>query len=184
METEPSTRLIIHAQPHPTLEVQRAGFPLDHRYVEQCWAPLIGPSSTLLLRRLPWLWREGTSVSVDVWELGRSLGLGSAIGRNNKISLTLQRLAHFGFAEPCAPGELDVYTEAPPLSERQLNRVPMWTRGLHEQLLHAHLGEHSHPSRCAPLGPPSPAVQHLQARLARLQHPTSDTPAVGAELAR
>ena len=184
METEPNSRLVIHAQPHPSLEVRRAGFSLDHRYVEQCWAPLIGPSSTLLLRRLPWLWREGTSVSVDVGDLGRSLGLGSAVGRNTKISRTLQRVVHFGFGEPCAPGELDVYTEVPPLSERQLARVPMWTRVLHEQLLSAHLSELSHPSRSAPLPVPSPTADRLRERLARLEHGSPAVASNGLDVAR
>lgn len=183
MEIEPNSRLVIHAHPHPSLEVRRAGFSLDHRYVEQCWAPLIGPSSTLLLRRLPWLWREGTSVSVDVGELGRSLGLGSAVGRNTKISRTLQRVVHFGFGEPCAPGELDVYTEVLPLSERQLARVPTWTRALHEQLLSAHLSELSHPSRSAALPVPSPTTDRLRERLARLEHGSPAMAANGLDVA-
>lgn len=184
MDTDRSDRLVIHAHPHPDFEVQRVGFPLDHRYVEQCWAPIIGPSSTLLLRRLPWLWRSGTSVTVDVGELGRSLGLGASVGKNTKITRTLQRLVQFRFADPVAPGELNVFTEAPPLSERQLDRVPMWTRVLHEQLLSAHLGELSHPSRSAPLTAPSPAVDQLHERLARLEHRGPDISAVGAELSR
>lgn len=51
MDTNQLVRL--HAVPHPSAPVRQAGFPLDHPYIEQCWASLIGPTSVLLLRRLP-----------------------------------------------------------------------------------------------------------------------------------
>ena len=164
-----NSRIVLHARPHPVLEVQRAGFPLDHRYVEQCWAPVIGPSSTLLLRRLPWLWRAGTTVSVDTADLGRSLGLGGGTGRNSVITRTLDRIVQFRFATWSDAGELDVFTEAPPLSPKQLARVPAWTRVLHEQLLTAHLGQLAHPSTSLP----NDAATQLRDRLDRLQNRTA-----------
>jgi hypothetical protein len=73
METPAS--LEVHPAPHPRLGVHRAGFPLDNPYLEQCWIPVLGPSSVLLLRRVPWLWRDATPAEVDVAELGAQLGL-------------------------------------------------------------------------------------------------------------
>ena len=137
METSHVLRL--HGVPHPAAPVRQAGFPLDHPYVEQCWAPVIGPTSVLLLRRLPVLWREGMSIEVEVDELAGSLGLGNSSGRHGAMRRTLDRLARFRFAEFAGPADLEVFTEAPPLPGRQLDRLPAWTRDRHEHLLGAHL---------------------------------------------
>lgn len=131
--------LIVHAAGHPVPAVHRAGFPLDHPYLERCWAPILGPSSILLLRRMPDLWKQSyPTIGVPLDELGRSLGLGGT-GRNSPLWRTLERLVTFRFAAWSGDRELDVYTEAPPLSARHLERVPESTRTLHEQLLGAHL---------------------------------------------
>lgn len=137
METPAS--LEVHPAPHPKLEVHRAGFPLDHPYIEQCWTPVLGPSSVLLLRRIPWLWREATPAEVDVGELGAQLGLGRGDGRHSPIARTVDRIVRFRFAAWSGAGTLDVFTEAPPLSQRHLDRVPRWCANRHEQLLSAHL---------------------------------------------
>jgi hypothetical protein len=176
----PEQRLVIHARPHPDFEVQRAGFPLDHRYVEQCWAPVIGPSSTLLLRRLPWLWRAGTTVNVEVGDLGRSLGLGAGTRRNSIIGRTLERIVAFRFAEWSAAGVLDVFTEARPLSARQLEQVPIWTRVLHEQLLDAHLSQLADRATQPMPSPPDLATAMAE----RLSHMQSRTPDRSTGLAR
>jgi hypothetical protein len=44
---EPPEVLAIHAVPHPNRRVQRVGFALDDRYLEQVWAGVIGPSALL-----------------------------------------------------------------------------------------------------------------------------------------
>ena len=33
---------------HPDPRVGHAGFDLEHAYVERCWAPVLGPTSTAL----------------------------------------------------------------------------------------------------------------------------------------
>ncbi len=116
METNQLVRL--HAVPHPSAPVRRAGFPLDHPYLEQCWAPVIGPTSVLLLRRLPVLWRENVSIELELEELAGSLGLGHSTGRNAAcnapwIGLSVPvrggrgargpRRVHRGAARPCPP---------------------------------------------------------------------------------
>lgn len=169
METERVIRL--HGVPHPQPQVHQVGFPLDHAYVEQCWAPVIGPTSVLLLRRVPALWREGMPAEVDVAELAQSLGLGNSTGRSGTMQHTLERLERFRFASFSGPDDLDVFTEAPPLSSRHLERLPAWTFKRHEHLLGVHLDElarlHSRSDLTARLdrlsqpsapAPPSPAI--------------------------
>ena len=175
-DTSNDYRLIVHARPNPDLVVQRAGFPLDHRYVEQCWAPVVGPSSILLLRRLPWLWRAGTTLELDVADLSRSLGLGAGGSRHSTINRTIERVVAFRFARWSDARELEVFTETSPLSARQLERVPTWTRVLHHQLLDAHLAQLAeHAGR--PL--PSPACASPALAERRAQSRTASTPAIG-----
>ncbi len=137
--TTPSEVLDLHAIPHPSAPVRQAGFPLDHPYLEHCWTPVVGPSSVLLLRRCTWLWREATPAQIAVEDLAGQLGLGRGSGRNSPIRHTLERVVRFRFAAMAAPGELEVYTEVPPLPERQLERLPSWCRREHERLLGQHL---------------------------------------------
>lgn len=160
--------LIIHAAGHPLPAVHRVGFPLDHPYVERCWAPILGPSSILLLRRMPDLWKQAPTVGVPLDELARSLGLGAGTGRNSPMWRTLERVVTFRFAEWSGDRELDVFTEAPPLSPRHLDRVPQPTRDRHEQLLGAHLdGLATQPGTAASIDT-RPA--QMAERLDRLQH--------------
>lgn len=62
----------------PTPRVQRVGFDLTDPYVEHCWSAVIGPTSTLLLRRLPALWIARVPIDIGASDLSRSLGLGPA----------------------------------------------------------------------------------------------------------
>ena len=105
METQHLVRL--HPVPHPSAQVHRAGFGLDHPYIEQCWAPLLGPTSTLLLRRLPVLWHEHEHVEIEIGELARSLGLGASTGRHGSLQHTLDRLVRFRFADSEEPLDLE-----------------------------------------------------------------------------
>lgn len=137
METPAS--LEIHPAPHPNLEVHRAGFPLDHPYLEQCWTARaraqLGPAAA----GMPWLWRDATPAEIDVAELGAQLGLGHGDSRHSPIGRTVERIVRFRFASWSGPGVLDVFSEAPPLSHRHLDRVPQWCVERHEHLLSAHL---------------------------------------------
>ena len=138
MERTDTIRL--HATPHPSVEVRKAGFPLDHPYLEQCWTPLLGPTSVVLLRRIPQLWREhGFTAEMSAGELAASIGLGRSTGRNGPLLRTFERISRFRFAESCGPGELNVFTEVPPVRDRQLERLPAWNLRRHEELLGTHL---------------------------------------------
>lgn len=166
--------LVLHAVPHPDDAVRRVGFTLDHPYLEHCWAPVLGPTSVLLLRRATWLWRTTTSVTIGSEELARGLGLGKGTGRQSPLTRTLDRLAGFGFVVPSRPGEFDVHTEVALLRPRQLEKVPAWTRSVHEHLVTRRLEELRHTDQ--PAGPtPNP--------LGRPLHPPRPTRSTGLGLA-
>ncbi|MGQ0823795.1 MAG: hypothetical protein ACT4OX_01985 [Actinomycetota bacterium] len=150
---------------HPDARVQRVGFDLTDPYVEQCWSAVVGPSSTLLLRRLPALWVTQVPAEIDARELSQSLGLGTGVGAHSRLNTTLQRLARYGLARPVSDGSgLDVYLQVAPLNERQVARLPQWTRDAHERLFGAHLDQIDHLARH------HANVESITARLDRLQH--------------
>lgn len=149
---------------HPDTRVQRVGFDLTDPYVEQCWSAVVGPSSTLLLRRLPALWVAQVPAEIDASELSQSLGLGSGVGENCRLVNTLQRLVRFGLAEPAADGAgLDVYRQVAPLEPRQLARLPEWTRDTHDRMFGAHI------EQVDDLARHQASVASITARLDRLQ---------------
>jgi hypothetical protein len=149
---------------HPNARVRRIGFDLTDPYVEHCWSAVIGPSSTLLLRRLPTLWVARVPAEIDASELSQSLGLGGGVGEHSRLVNTLQRLVRFGLAAPAVDGAgLDVYRQVAPLSGRQLARLPEWTRDAHERLFGTHLEQIDHGARH------QASVASITARLDRLQ---------------
>jgi hypothetical protein len=169
MTTTPEV-IDLHPVPHPVATVRRAGFPLDHPYLEHCWTPLIGPSSVLLLRRCAWLWREAAPARIPTEELAGQLGLGKGTGRNSPVWHTVERIVRFRFAAMASPGELHVYTEVPPVAARQLERLPAWCRNEHERLLGQHLDglARSAGQAAAPPGSPPPPHVRMAQRLDRL----------------
>lgn len=164
---------------HPDRRVRQVGFGLTDPYVEQCWLALVGPSSTLLLRRLPELWQEQRPARIEASELSRSIGLGAGVGKTSPLLRTLDRLVHFKFAQPGASEhELDVYTEVPPLMAHQLGKVPQWTRDAHSRLLDAHLEQFDG------LSEHQAKIAAATARLDRVQHGHDRTQSVSATTPR
>lgn len=165
---ETPAELEIHPAPYPSLEVHRAGFPLDHPYLEQCWTPILGPSSVLLLRRTAELWRDAIPATVETTELAAQLGLGKGRGRNSPITKTLDRLVRFRFAGWAAPDVLDVYSEVRPLRTRDLHRVPDWTAARHDELLTSHLDQLRDRAQDGPAIPPRGPLDDAAAMARRL----------------
>lgn len=178
--TTASEAIAIHAVPHPAKEVRRFGFPLDHPYLEECWAPALGPSSVLLLRHCFALWRDSMPAQVESEDLARQLGLGHGTGRHSPLTHTIERLVRFRFASMASPGELDVFTEVPPLPVRTLERLPSWSRERHEHLLGQHLDGLAHASGTGPVPIEQPANVRMAQHLDRLaNHAGSQTPSLG-----
>lgn len=94
-------------------------------YVERFWLPILGPSTTLLLRRLAAeLDHEPDGVEVDLATTARALGLGSQGGRRSAFVRALDRSAQFGLAQHLGPARLAVRRRIPPLTQRQVVRLP------------------------------------------------------------
>lgn len=162
---------------HPDARVRNVGFDLTDPYVEQCWSAVIGPSSTLLLRRLPTLWVSEVPAVMGASDLSQSMGLGAGVRERSRFVNTLDRIVRFGLARPAADGDgLDVYRQVAPLSGRQLTRVPEWTRETHNRLFGAHLDQ------VGDRGGHQRDVASITARLDRLQHTrVTTTPSVSPQ---
>jgi len=174
MHTDDPAVLELHPVPHPNPGVARAGFGLSDPYLEACWAPVVGPSSTLLLRQCPERWKDGVPARVEAADLARSIGLGRGTGRNSPLTRTLERLERFGFLHRVSVTEVAVYTEVPPVSGRQLDHLPAWNRSRHEDLLGRHLEGLSRPTtRSQPDDPPR---MEMSERLAHLRRPAGPKP--------
>ncbi|HWL41515.1 MAG TPA: hypothetical protein VNQ73_01130 [Ilumatobacter sp.] len=122
--------LVLRASQHPNTVIARLGFDLRHRYLEECWAPVIGPASVLLLRRLPDLWQQQEPAELTPGELGRYVGL-----MRDATLHTLRRLERYGFARPDGHGEIDVFTTAGPVHNRDLDRLPPSSRAQHSLMV-------------------------------------------------
>jgi hypothetical protein len=164
---------------HPNPRVRQVGFELTDPYVEQCWSAVVGPSATLLLRRMPVLWAERVPAEIPASELGRSIGLGRGAGTSGRLAATLKRLAEFGLIRRAdsSGDNLEVFLEVAPLTQRQLARAPEWTRATHERLFGAHLeGLTGRSER-------QQKIATITARLDRLERPPgrSAQPATGLD---
>ena len=132
MDSIPST--VIEALPVRTWSdpvVEAHGYPIDSRYVETFWLPILGPSATWALRRLARI-AVTNDMTISVAELARALGLGSGIGRNSMIARTLSRLVMFGMARWDGQA-LAVRQAAAPLPARHLDRLTPSLRRAHER---------------------------------------------------
>ncbi|MHB8188826.1 MAG: hypothetical protein ACYDHP_00045 [Ferrimicrobium sp.] len=109
-----------------------SGYPVQSRYVELFWLPLLGPSSLILLRRLDQLLSAGSdSVTISTQELARSLGLGASSCHRSLLTKTIARCSDFHVLRNPDPETLSVRRRLHPLSDRQLTRLPAGLRELH-----------------------------------------------------
>lgn len=105
------------------------GDPLGHdprsTYVERFWLPVLGPSTTLLLRLLVnRLDRHPTGCTIDVTETARELGLGERPGRHGPFLRSVSRAIDFDMARSLGPGSVAIRQRLPTLSARHLARLP------------------------------------------------------------
>jgi hypothetical protein len=106
------------------------------RYVELYWLPVIGPSTTWLLRRLSYgLEVHGDGFELDLSETARSLGLGERMGKNSPFRRALQRLCTFELARAHGPDALAIRAHIPPLPLRHLSRLPESLQSSHRRWL-------------------------------------------------
>jgi hypothetical protein len=130
-------RFVARRWPDPSVE--RFGFPVKSPYTEAVLLPILGPATTLCLRRVgSWAAARPNGIDVDTRQLARDLGLGDSLSRNSAMSRTLTRLCQFDMA--CwVDGQLAVRTAVAPLSERHLRRLSPDLVRVHQWMVHQQL---------------------------------------------
>jgi hypothetical protein len=124
---------ILRIEPWDDPVVDRIGYPLRSDYVEQFWLGVLGPTSTWLLRRFDTvLGRHPAGFDLDLATLAGSLGLHFDPGQAGPFGRSIHRCVIFGLAQPIG-SRLAVRRNAPPLSVRQVARLPQALRASHDR---------------------------------------------------
>jgi hypothetical protein len=128
----------------------RNGYDAQSSYVEQFWLPVLGPSTTFLIRHLNTrLAREGEGVLLDAALTARALGLGEHPGRHAPFLRSIRRaidydLVSVGEREENTPEsevQLLVRRLVPMLSNRLAERLPEPLAREHHRALSRSTGE-------------------------------------------
>ncbi|MEW6475338.1 MAG: hypothetical protein AB1679_24040 [Actinomycetota bacterium] len=104
--------------------VEAAGHDPRSAYVETYWTGCLGPTATLLLRRIAgWLEECPEGFPLPLTPLARELGLGEATGRHSAVVRSLSRIVEFNMAQ-VRGDTLAVRRALPPLARRHEHRLP------------------------------------------------------------
>lgn len=102
-------------------------------YVETFWLPFIGPTSTLLLRRVAaWLDAAPGGVDVDRQQLAAELGCPGGLGRHSALQRTLERLCRFELATFLTGDAYLIRLYLPTLPAWRVARLPNHLIAAHE----------------------------------------------------
>ena len=115
----------LELEPFPDPVIDTLGHDPRSAYVERFWLPVLGPSTTLLLRLLTdRLEGSQKGMRIDVAETARALGLGQRQGRHGPFLRSLARAIDFDMVRYLGPGVIGVRRSLPTLSHRHLARLP------------------------------------------------------------
>lgn len=121
-------------RPWPDPVIDAVGVDPRSAYVEQFWLGVIGPSTTWLLRRLAaGLEAQPSGFDLPLATTARALGLGERGGRHSPFVRALARCCQFDLAQTRDDGALAVRRKVPPLSRRQVLRLPTPLQEAHER---------------------------------------------------
>jgi hypothetical protein len=124
-------------------------------YVETYWLSVLGPTTTWLLRRIATALDDNPGgFELDLADTARSMGLGERCGRHSPFTRAFTRLVQFDLAQPQGDPVLAVRRKIPPLTRRQVQRLPEALQASHQELLEAALR--------------TPDVEHLRRRARQL----------------
>lgn len=130
----------LHVEAWSDPVVDRVGHDPRSAYVERFWLGVLGPSTTLLLRRLAAEFdRRPEGFDLDLAETSRSLGLGGSKGRHSAFLRAIDRTTTFKLARRAGRHGLQVRRHLPPLTRGQLARLPTTVQEAHEDWNRAQL---------------------------------------------
>lgn len=143
-KTGPDIAPQLTIEPWADALVERHGHDPRSAYAETFWLPILGPSTTWLLRRLATGFdHEPGGYQLHCADLSRELGLGEALSKNSSFVRALDRTVKFNMAQ-LHETTLYVRRRVPPLADRQLTRLPPRLRRLHTSWLAPTLSDSEH----------------------------------------
>lgn len=102
-------------------------------YVERFWLSVLGPSATWFLRFAAAGFEDHPDgFDIDTDDTARQIGIGTRNGRHAPFARTVERVGSFGMARLFDAGTLVVRHRIPPLTQRQLARLPRRLRDEHD----------------------------------------------------
>ncbi|MFN8020420.1 MAG: hypothetical protein U0Q03_02725 [Acidimicrobiales bacterium] len=111
--------------------VDRIGYDPRSSYVETFWLNVLGPTTTWIVRRIATgLDEYPGGFELDLVQTAAALGLTFTPGASNPFARSVNRCVMFGAAQP-VDGGLAVRRRLPPVSARQLARMPEYLRDAH-----------------------------------------------------
>lgn len=133
-----SLHLTLVLTPWRDATVESLGFGVRSDYVEWFWLPVLGPSATWLLRRIDVGFDEfPDGYELDALATAQSIGIAARDNAGNIFGRAVSRLQSFGMAHGTS-GVLAVRRVVPPISQRQLDRLPTHLRNAHPSWLQRH----------------------------------------------
>lgn len=108
------------------------GHDLRSSYVERFWLPILGPTTTLLLRHLAdELEAHPDGFDLPLLDTAAALGLGQRGGPNGPFVRAFARARKFKLAQATGPDALAVRSRVAPLNRTQISRLPAPLRDAH-----------------------------------------------------
>jgi len=140
----PEQRVRVSAWSDPVLD--RLGHDPRSGYVEHYWLSILGPSCLLLLRRLAAeLERQPDGFELETVQWAQELGIGMKGGKNGPFWRAIERACRFGAAQ--RNGDLlAMRRRLPPLTSRQVERLPAGLRQSHHRWTEARLTQPRRPT--------------------------------------
>ncbi|MGI9595613.1 MAG: hypothetical protein ACR2QK_05615 [Acidimicrobiales bacterium] len=137
---------LVRVTPWPDPVLDRLGHDPRSGYVERYWLSILGPSCLLLLRRLASeLEQQPDGFDLDTVRWASELGIGMKGGKNGPFWRAIERGCRFGAAQRNG-NRLAVRRRLPPLTARQVERLPPSLQSSHHQWAEARLQRSRRPS--------------------------------------
>ncbi|HZN15842.1 MAG TPA: hypothetical protein VFB78_16355 [Acidimicrobiales bacterium] len=115
----------LEIRPWPDPVIDSVGLDPRSHYVEEYWLSILGPSTTWLIRRLArGLEASPAGFTLSLDHTARALGLAATSSKHSPFARALTRCVQFDLAQDRGDDVLAVRRKVPPLSRRQIIRLP------------------------------------------------------------
>lgn len=123
---------VIRITPWTDPVLDQLGHDARSTYVERFWLPILGPTTTLFMRRVAHeLDSHPEGFDLPVLDTASALGLGVSGGRNTPFLRGMSRAAKFKLARLVGHDTLAVQAKLPPLTRVLIERLPAHIRDEH-----------------------------------------------------